>query len=191
MSARRPTVPLPRYPKELMRPYAVNKSGADPKKLIKQLLEYYSDHKVPDDAPILPGDQIVRLVWGLMGDFVPAFRTSKYRGKEAPKIWYVGGEVGDLYDANQLASLLKKHRKDFAAQKCLFQYVATVHRKRLPTTFQNCRTGPSLKAAFFKVLASHGNRYNKQLRDDPNDDALFRKVEELGKLFERMKVFLK
>lgn len=182
MTARRPTVPLPKFPDGLMKPYAVTKSGADQTELLKLLLEHYSDCKVSEDAPTIPDQQIVQLAWGLICDFVPAFRRSKHRGRTPRPLEWIGDDPSDLHEAGQLSRLIAKHRPDYASTEATFDGLATVHRGQLPPMFRKCWKGGSLKAAYFKACANHPP-FRELLRDERAGRSLEKLVNEFREAF--------
>ena len=101
---RRPRVEIPNYPSELMKPRATS-LGADQEELLRLLSEHYAAFEPPQGVPSLSKNELARLVWGLLHDFVPAFRRPKHPGRKKQLLEWDHDPQTDPPDLKQVADL--------------------------------------------------------------------------------------
>ena len=187
---RRARVEIPNYPNVLMKPRAIS-LGADQEELLRLLSEHYAGSKPPRGSPSLSKSQLTRLVWGLLHDFVPAFRRPKHPGRKKKLLKWDHDPQTDPPDLKQVAELtrlLKKHGSKRSSNDDTFTHLALDRREELPEIFHGCKTGGSLKEKYYDILA----RFNgaPSLREmaqyDPDGEELKKSLSELARRFREL-----
>ena len=172
-------VTLPRFPERLLvRGCAF--SGEDQAELFGLLLAHYSSAPEPTFSLKLTGQQALTLVRGLVSDFVPAFRQKRAGRKPTSHFSIVHPEYINVSDLQKLAQIIKDKKPQYGTEQEVLAYLAERGRALLPSTFQGCRTGASLKATYYKILSRLPPGLSKDLRDDPSDDKLRELVRSVG-----------
>ncbi|MEI6203513.1 MAG: hypothetical protein WCP68_16305 [Enhydrobacter sp.] len=149
------------------------------------LLEHYESAQAPEGVLTLSPEQATRLAWGLIQDFVPAFRRPKNPG--APSKY---PEWKDQYDTDPpdlrllavISRLLKKHEGKRKTLEGLFEYIAANCREELPSLFRGRTTGKSLKTAYFEILANFNGapEIKDMVHHDPDGEVLREDVKKLA-----------
>ena len=171
---RRARVEIPNYPNVLMKPRAIS-LGADQEELLRRLSEHYADSKPSPGAPSLSKNQLTVLVWGLLHDFVPAFRRPKHPGRKKQLLEWDRNPQTDPPDLKQVAELtrlMKKHRTNHDTIDEVFAYLALKCREELPSIFRGRKNGTSLKEKYFEILARFPTSLRKMVQHDPDGEEL-------------------
>ena len=187
---RRARVEIPNYPDVLMKPRAAVRA-AKQDELFRLLSEHYASSKPPRGAPSLSKSQLTPLVWGLLHDFVPAFRRPKHPGRKKQLLEWDRNTHEDPPDLRQLmglSTLLKKHIGKRPKIDDLFEYLAHDHRDELPPLFRGRKTGLSLKQLYYDILSKFDDApwVREMAKNDPDGEKLRTSLHDLGKRFREL-----
>jgi hypothetical protein len=173
-----------------MKPRATS-LGADQEELLRLLFEHYAAFEPPQGVPSLSKNELARLVWGLLHDFVPAFRRPKHPGRKKQLLEWDHDQHTDPPDLKQVAdlsALLKKHSSKRSMGDNVFKYVALNCREELPPIFSRRKTWQSLKQKYYEILARFDGApsLRKMVQYDPEGKKLKKSRDKLAQRFREL-----